>query len=202
MRLIALLLAAGLLAVPAAAQELLLAASRPGTVAPLQIWASFAEGGWAVRVADGAGRERQRFAVPSEAAETAPWIGDADGDGAGDLFVPMTASGAGIAWQLWIMDPRLGQFRLAGEVGGTEFARDAGWLVAQGRQGCCTVMQTFYGFQRGGAALREAFAIERRLLPDGRVQRCAGGRGAPQDVVRPWCNAATGSWPPGITPLR
>ena len=202
MRGAALLLGLGLLTAPAAAQEVQLVAPRPGTAQPVQIWASYADGNWNIRVADSTGRERQRFVVQSEVTETPPWVADADGDGAGDLFVPVITGNANTSYQLWTMEPRQGQFRAVGEVGGLEFARDAGWLVVQGRNGCCAVTQTFYSFQRGGAAMREAFTIERTLRPDGREQRCAGSRGAPPDVVRPFCNASTGGWPPGVIPLR
>ncbi len=126
MRATALLLAFGLLAAPAAAQEVQLTAARPGTAQPVQIWASHADGNWNIRIADATGRERQRFVVQSEVTETAPWVGDADGDGAGDLFVPVITGNANTSYQLWTMDPRQGQFRSVGEVGGLEFARDAG----------------------------------------------------------------------------
>jgi hypothetical protein len=203
MRRAALLLALGLLAAPAAAQEVQLEASRPGTARPLHLLASYADGGWTIGVGDGSGRESQRFVVQSEVSDPPPWVADADGDGAGDLWVPVLAGNANTAYQLWRMDPRRGEFRAAGEIGGLEFARDpGGWLVAMGRNGCCAVSQVFYSFPRGGGAPREAFTIERTLRPDGRVQRCTGSRGAPQDVVRPWCNAATEGWPPGVTALR
>lgn len=203
MRRLAALLALGLLAAPAAAQEVQLTAPRPGTAQPLQLWASYGEGGWTIRVTDEAGRERQRFIVQSDAGEAMPWIGDADGDGAGDLWIPVMTGNANTAYQLWTQEPRRGQFRAAGEVSGLEFARDpGGWLVAHGRNGCCATTLTFYAIQRGAGTLREAFTIERQLRPDGRVQRCSGGRGAPQDVVRPWCNASGPGWPLGVIPLR
>lgn len=197
------LLGLALLAAPAAAQEVQLTAGRPGTAQPLLLWASWAENSWTIRVTDDAGRERQRFTVQGEATEALPRIADADGDGAGDLWVPSMTGNANTVWTIWTMQPREGRFRAAGEVAGLEFARDpGGWLVAQARDGCCTLNLVFYSFPRGGGALREAFTIGRQIREDGAPGRCAGTRGAPQDVVRPWCNAAPESWPPGVLPLR
>ena len=199
----ALLLAFGPPAAPAAGQEVQLVAPRSGTAAPLQVWASHAEGVWTVRIADEAGRERQRLAVPGEAGEATPFVADADGDEAGDLWVPVMGGTANIAYALWIMQPREGRFRPAGEVSGLAFARDpGGWLVAQARNGCCAVSLTFYAFPRSGG-LREVFAIERQLGPDGSMQRCTPRGAVPRDVLRPWCGrgGAAEGWPPGVTPL-
>ncbi|MBY0330429.1 MAG: hypothetical protein K2X49_07150 [Acetobacteraceae bacterium] len=200
----ALFLGFGLLAAPAAAQEVALTATRSGTAAPLQLWASYGDGGWSVRVADDRGRERQRFMVRSEVADPPPWLADADGDGAADLWVPAMTGTANTTYAVWTMQPRDGRFRAAGEVSGLIFARDpGGWLVAQGRNGCCAVSLVFHAVSRGDGTLREAFAIERVLAPDGTARSCTPRGRVPQDVLRPWCASRSAeALPPGVVALR
>lgn len=194
-----------LLAAPAAAQEVQLTAPRPGTAQPLQIWASYGEGGWSMRVADATGRERQSFVVESEVADPPPHMADVDGDGAADLWVPVMIGNANTAYAIWTMQPREGRFRAAGQVSGLSFARDpGGWLVATGRNGCCALSIVFHAYARqGGGTLREAFTIERRLSTEGVPRSCTARGPVPQDVLRPWCALGDPqAVPPGVIPLR
>lgn len=198
------LLAVALPGAGALAQEVQLAAPRPGTAQPLQLWASHTGTGWAIRVADAAGRERQTFAVESEVAEPAPHLADADGDGAADLWVPVMAGTANLTYAIWTMQPREARFREAGQVSGMVFGRDpGGWLVAIGRDGCCAVTIVFHAFAPREGKLREAFAIERTLDARGVPRRCTPRGRVPQDVLRPWCaQPAPEVLPPGVVPLR
>jgi len=197
---LALALAAG----AARAQEVQLVAPRPGTAPPLQLWASHDGSAWSVRVADAAGRDRQSFTVASEVPEPPPHLADANGDGAADLWVPVQAGTANLAYALWTMQPREARFREAGQVSGMVFGRDpGGWLVAIGRDGCCAVTIAFHGFAPRDGTLREAFAIERTLDAQGVPRRCTARGRVPQEVLRPWCaQPAAEDLPPGVLPLR
>jgi hypothetical protein len=193
-----LLLAVALLAAGAAATQAAratLRAARPGAP-PLVLQARSTEDRWIIHVLEG-GLEAQLIAVETDLPDTRPWLGDADGDRAADLWVPVIGGNANTAWELWLMQPERARFRRAGEISGIGFSRDqAGRLVALGRDGCCTVSMVFHGFGPDGA-LREAFAVNRRLDDYG-PNRCAGNpitEPAPPAVVRAACALEAGRMP-------
>lgn len=213
MLMLAMLGAAG--AGPAAAQEALsLRAARPGGAAPLRIEARLEDGGtWRFRVLDAAGRrEAQRFTEETDAPGIPPRLGDADGDGAADLWVPTMTGNANTEYAIWTMRPGEGRFRRAGTVSGLRFARDpAGLLAASARNGCCAIGIAFHAFAAGDGALAEVFTIERRLREDGRPRDCvavpadpAAAPAPPAAVVRRWCapGLMPGQVPPGAVPIR
>jgi hypothetical protein len=194
----ALLAAAALVALlvqAADAARATLRAARPG-LAPLVLEASSDDTTWTIRVLD-AGRETQRIEVQTDLPNTRPALGDVNGDGAPDLWVPLIGDNANAAWELWVMQPGEARFRRAGEINGLAFARDrAGRLVAISREGCCLVSMVFHTIGADGA-LREAFAVNRRLDVPG-PNRCTGSaisEPAPAAVVREACALQQGQMP-------
>jgi hypothetical protein len=171
------------------AEEVVLRAHRPGGRPPVEIRASASEAAWVIRVLDRIGGERQRFEVESDLPDSPPRLGDADGDGAADLWVPVMAGNANTAYAIWIMRPALGRFHAAGEVSGIAFARDpGGWLVALGRDGCCAVAYGFHRFSADGT-LSLAFTVERRTAPHA-TRRCGVEPAVaivPRDLLRRYC---------------
>ncbi len=192
------LFAAALLALAAPvvdAARATLRAARPDA-APLVLEARSDDTHWTIRVRDG-GVETQVISVETDLPERRPWLGDADGDRAADLWIPLIGDNASTAWDLWVMQPDAARFRRAGEVNGIGFSRDqAGRLVALGREGCCTVSMLFHRVDADGR-LREAFAVNRRLDEYG-PQRCTGTaitEPAPPAVVRATCALEAGRMP-------
>lgn len=172
-----------------------LRAARPG-LAPLVLEAASDDTTWTIRVRDG-GTETQRIEVQTDLPGTRPALGDVNGDGAADLWVPLIGDNANSAWDLWIMQPGEARFRRAGEINGLAFARDrAGRLVAISREGCCLVSMVFHTIGADGA-LREAFAVNRRLDVPG-PNRCTGtaiSEPVPAGVVREACALQQGQMP-------
>lgn len=172
-----------------------LRATRPG-LPPLVLEATSTEEHWIIRVLDG-GIESQRIEVQTDLPATRPWLGDINGDGAADLWIPVIGGNANTAWDVWVMQPGEARFRRAGEVGGIGFSRDrAGRLVALGRDGCCTVSMVFHTLGADGM-LREAFSVDRRLDEYG-PNRCSGTaitEPAPAAVVRAACGLEAGQMP-------
>ncbi len=127
---------------------------------------------WTIRVRDG-GVETQVISVETDLPERRPWLGDADGDRAADLWIPLIGDNASTAWDLWVMQPDAARFRRAGEVNGIGLlARPGGQAGGVGARGCCTVSMLFHRVDADGR-LREAFAVNRRLDEYG-PQRCTG----------------------------
>jgi hypothetical protein len=192
------LLAAALLALVAPvvdAARATLRATRPGAP-PLVLEARSGDDEWVVRVLDG-GAQTQVITVQTDLPERRPWLGDADGDRAADLWVPLIGDNASTAWDLWVMQPDEARFRRAGEINGIGFSRDqAGRLVALGREGCCMVSMLFHRIGADGV-LTEAFSVNRRLDDYG-PQRCTGNaitEPAPPTVVRATCALEAGRMP-------
>lgn len=184
------------LALPVAqAARATLRATRPGAPALTLQAVSNAEY-WIITVLDG-GVESQRIEVQSDLPQTAPRLADTNGDGALDLWVPVIGGNANTAWDVWLMQPAEGRFRRAGEVSGIAFSRDAaGRLVTLGRNGCCAVEYTFHDLTAEGA-LREAFAIERRVddLGRGSCEPSAIAIEPPARAVTETCRLRPGSMP-------
>lgn len=148
----------------AGAAESALRAQRP-RASPLQVHVEAKDGSWHVRVFDSGGVERQRLKVATDAPELPPRIVDADGDGAGDLWLPVIAGNANTTFELWRMQPTRTRFTRAGEVSGSVFTLDDwGYLIASGRSGCCATEHVFHRFAHDGA-LVPAFTITRQLDP-------------------------------------
>jgi hypothetical protein len=192
------LVAAGLLALAAPALDAAratLRAARPNA-APLVLEARSDDTHWTIRVLDG-GVQTQVIRVETDLPERRPWLGDADGDRAADLWVPLIGDNASTAWDLWVMRPEEARLRRAGEINGIGFSRDqAGRLVALGRDGCCTVSMVFHRIGADGA-LTELFSVNRRLDDHG-PQRCTGSaiaEAAPPAVVRAACALQAGRMP-------
>jgi hypothetical protein len=184
LRLAAALLA---LAIPAtaAAQETLRAA-RPGAP-PVELRAARTEAGYRITVRDAKGAARQTIEVESD-APSGLRLADIDGDGAADLWVPVMGGNANTAYEVWRMLPAEGRFRRAGEVSGFGFRRDAGFLVAVGRNGCCALSYEFH--RLAGDALVLAFTIGARFRENGRVEACEATpeRESPAaELRRRWC---------------
>lgn len=172
-----------------------LRATRPGAP-PLVLQARSSEEHWTISVLDG-GVESQRIDVLSDLPQVLPRLVDTNGDGALDLWVPVIGGNANTAWDVWIMQPERARFRRAGEVSGLGFSRDAaGRLVSLGRNGCCSVVYTFHDYTAEGA-LREAFAIERRLddLGRGTCEPSDIAMSPPAATVRATCALAPGRLP-------
>ncbi len=172
-----------------------LRAARPGNT-PLELRAEFAAEHWTIGVLEG-GVESQRISVQSDLPEVAPRLAETNGDGAPDLWVPVIGGNANTAWDVWIMQPERARFRRAGEISGLHFSRDsAGRLVSLGRNGCCSVVYTFHDYTAEGA-LREAFAIERRLddLNRGTCEPQALAIEPPAAAVRATCALSPGRMP-------
>jgi hypothetical protein len=189
-----------LVAAPASAETTLRAIRQ--NAPPLVLRAAFAEGRWTIRVLE-AGSEVQRIAVTSDLPRTAPRIADADGDRAGDIWVPVIDGGANTAWDLWRLEAN-GRFRRAGEVSGIGFSRDAaGRLVTMGRNGCCGFSFVFHRFDADGA-LEEAFAVDRHEddLRRGVCEGVAMAVPAPAAMVRTVCGLASGAMPGRRIELR
>jgi hypothetical protein len=186
---------AALVAVAAEAARATLRAARPG-LPPLVLEAISDDTAWSIRVLDG-GTETQMIEVQTDLPNSRPVLGDVNGDGAPDLWVPLIGDNANAAWELWVMRPGEARFRRAGEINGLAFARDrAGRLVALSREGCCLVSMIFHTIDADGA-LREAFAVNRRLDVPG-PRRCTGSaiaEPAPAAVVRAACALGPGQMP-------
>ncbi len=186
---------AALVAGTADAARATLRATRPG-LPPLVLEAASDDTTWTFRVLDG-GTETQLIEVQTDRPGTRPVLGDVNGDGAADLWVPLIGDNANAAWELWVMRPGEARFRRAGEINGLAFARDrAGRLVAISREGCCLVSLVFHTIDAEGA-LREAFAVNRRLDVPG-PNRCTGtaiAQPAPAAVVRAACALEPGQMP-------
>lgn len=172
-----------------------LRAARPGAP-PLVLEASSTEAHWTIRVLDG-GAETQRIVVQTDLPDTRPWLGDINGDGAADLWIPVIGGNANTAWDVWVMEPDRARFRRGEEVGGIAFSRDrAGRLVALVREGCCRVSMVFHTLGADGV-LREAFSVDRRLDEYG-PNRCTGtaiSEPPPPAVVRAACGLEAGQMP-------
>jgi hypothetical protein len=198
----ALAVAAALLASaasPAMAEETALRATRPAGP-PVELRAVATGAAWRIRVLDDRRRQVQVIDVESDALSAPPWLGDADGDGAADLWVPVMAGNANTEYEVWRMVPAEGRFSLAGAVSGFGFRRDpAGYLVGIARNGCCALG---YEFHRPGAdgRLSLAFAIAARFREDGRVDTCeatAEAEKPPEPIRRRWCAAGIDGPRPG-----
>jgi hypothetical protein len=94
----------GSVAVPAVAEEVLLRAAHPAG-APIELRAAPGGAAWYIRVLDAGRHELQRIEVGSNAAQARPWLGDADGDDAADLWLPVTAGDANTEYEVWFMPP-------------------------------------------------------------------------------------------------
>jgi hypothetical protein len=190
-------LAAALLAIalPAAAEQATLRASRPN-MTPLTLRAASSAEHWVIRVQEG-GIDSQRIEVQTDLPRTRPRLADANGDGAPDLWVPVIGGNANTAWDLWIMRPAEARFVRAGELSGLAFARDRqGRLIALGRNGCCASSLLYHRFGPQGA-LQEAFSVERQ---EGfsRALSCEGvaiAEDPPAAAVRQACGLAPGGLP-------
>lgn len=184
------------LALPAAeAARTTLRATRPGAE-PLVLRATSLQEHWTIAVLEG-GVESQRIEVQTDLPDVLPRLADTNGDGAADLWVPVIGGNANTAWDVWLMEPARARFRRAGEVSGIGFSRDAaGRLVALGRNGCCSVVYTFHDFTAEGA-MREAFAIERRIdnLGRGTCEPAAIAINPPAAAVAATCRLAPGHMP-------
>jgi len=189
--------AAFALALPAAeAARATLRAARPGGATPLELRANSTAEHWVIDVLEG-GVPSQRIEVQTDLPDVAPDLGDANGDGAADLWIPVIGGNANTAWDLWIMDPAHARFRRAGEISGLSFSRDSrGRLVSLGRDGCCAVSYTFHDITPDGR-LRELFGVERRLDDLGRGS-CEPSEIAitpPADAVTALCRLRPGAMP-------
>ena len=202
----ALLLTAGSLDV-AQAREQTLSATRPGRPA-LRVTTALRGDAWVVVVREG-GAQRQRFLVRTDAPHAAPGLGDADGDGAADLWIPIITGNANTQYAIWRMRPAEGRFAEAGEVSGLHFAREeGGYLVATGRNGCCGVSHEFFRFDAAGR-LQPAFTIERRFMsredrPDSFTVECGTApenANAPAALAERYCGLQPGAPLPG-QPIR
>jgi hypothetical protein len=182
------------LAGAALAERATLRAARPGAP-PLVLVAQATAEHWVVSVQDG-GVETQRIEVQTDLPGIRPRLADADGDGAADLFVPVIGGNANSAWDVWIQQPGQARFRRGGEVNGLAFARDGRRLLALARDGCCGQSIIFHDIGPDGA-LREAFAVDRRMDSLGRGP-CEGvpiAIAPPPAAVRAAC-----ALPPGRLP--
>ncbi|MGG5817940.1 hypothetical protein [Falsiroseomonas sp. HW251] len=188
-RLLAAVIGAVLLgsAVPAAAAEITLRATRPGRP-PVVLRAEPADATWRIRVLDANGRAVQRIEA-GDPDQGRPGLRDADGDGAQDLWVPSMVGNANTEYELWRMDPATGRFVPAGTISGFQFRRDGAWLVAMARNGCCETTYAFHRFSIAGT-LVPAFSIGLRYAEDGKVESCEAAAEADQPdqaARRRWC---------------
>lgn len=189
------MLLAMLLATAAAAEEQVLHSG------PFELRAARAEAHWRIRVL-AAGRVVQVIEVESDAMHGAPWLGDADGDGAPDLWVPVMSGNANTEYEIWRQDRKEARFREAGMVSGHAFRRDGPYLVAIGRNGCCgAAYEAFRATAEGRLGL--AFTIEARFRDDGAVEACgaiAEAEAPPAAVVARWCARGADGPIPGRRP--
>jgi len=190
--------ALALLALPAIAAEATLRATRPGAP-PVALRATSSDTHWTIAV----GGTPQTIRVETDLPDSPPWLADANGDGAADLWIPVIGGNANVAYDLWIMDPRSGQFRRAGEISGLEFSRDADRrLVSLGRDGCCAISYDFQDIGPDGR-LRALFGVHRQLTESGRGASCEASAGAiapPAATIAALCRMPPGDMPG--TPLR
>ena len=111
---------------PANTREIALTATRPGRPA-VRLTASLRADRWTIQVREG-GQVRQRFSVQTDAPQARPWLGDADGDGVPDLWVPVMTGNANTQYALWRLRPREGRFAEAGELMMFVDENQLGWL--------------------------------------------------------------------------
>jgi hypothetical protein len=114
---------------------------------------------WTVDVTAG-NRRVQRFSVPTEAPEGEPWLADADGDGAPDLWVPTATGNVDTVYQVWLLNPRDGTFANGGEVSGFAFGREGADLISASRSSCCSVV-----YAVGASRLRACMTRPSALRP-------------------------------------
>jgi hypothetical protein len=181
----------------APAAELTLRATRPGQP-PVLLRAAPQGESWQIGVLDAAGRVVQRIEA-GDPEQGRPSLGDADGDGAADLWVPTMRGNANTEYEIRLMNPASGRFHEAATVSGVQFRRDGGHLVAMARSSCCAME---YGFYRRGADHRLvlAFSIGRTYAASGKTESCeaaAGADPAPPDIHRRWCAPKAEQAPPG-----
>jgi hypothetical protein len=153
------------LALPAEAARTTLRATRPGG-STLELRAASTGEAWVIEVREGRAI-RQRIEAETDLPNTLPFLVDANGDGAADLWVPVMVGSANGVYALWLMEPARARFRRAGEIGGVlHVSRDAaGRLIALGRGSCCSMGYTFHDFTPQGD-LRTLFTVERGLRDD------------------------------------
>jgi hypothetical protein len=183
-----------LAASPALAERATLRAARLGAP-PLVLQAQVTAEHWVISVQEG-GIETQRIEVQTDLPGIRPRLADADGDGAADLFVPVIGGNANSAWDVWIQQPGQARFRRGGEVNGLAFARDGRRLLSLARDGCCGQSIIFHDIGPDGA-LREAFAVDRRMDSLGRGP-CEGvpiAIAPPPATVRAACALSPGRLP-------
>jgi hypothetical protein len=184
---------------PAVAEEVVLRANRPGRGA-MELRAEPGQASWIIRVLDPGGAEVQAIEVQSDATELPPRIIDADGDNAGDLWVPTATGNANTEFEIWRNVPLQGQFVRAGTVSGVGFRRDGGYLVAMGRNGCCAFEYGFYRFARDNR-LYLAFSIGVRFREDGSVEDCSIAPQTdrpPAQLTGRWCSVGLEEQRPGL----
>jgi hypothetical protein len=184
---------------PAVAQDVVLRANRPGR-GTLELRAAPSEAAWMIRVLDPGGAEVQAIEVQSDATQVPPRIIDADGDNAGDLWVPTATGNANTEFEIWRNVPAEGRFVRAGTVSGVGFRRDGGYLVAMGRNGCCGFEYEFFRFARDSRLYR-AFTIAVRFREDGSVEDCGvvpQTDRPPAQLTGRWCSVGAEEQRPGL----
>ena len=157
---------------------------------------------WTVDVTAG-NRRVQRFTVPTEAPEGEPWLADADGDGAPDLWVPTATGNVNTVYQVWLLNPRDGTFANGGEVSGFAFGREGADLISASRSSCCSVVYAVGVFAPAGV-YDEAFGVEATINEAGRVTDCkpANDRPVPAGWLRRLCRLGDAELPGYIGPPR
>ncbi|WP_237216569.1 hypothetical protein [Falsiroseomonas oryziterrae] len=184
---------------PAVAEEVTLRANRPGRGA-MELRVEPAQAAWIIRVLDPAGAQVQVIEVRRDATQPPPHIVDADGDNAGDLWVPIAVDNANTTFEIWRNVPVAGRFVRAGTVSGISFRRDGGYLVAIGRDGCCALGYEFHRFRPDGL-LFLTFTISASFRADGTVEDCGvtvETDRAPEALRRRWCAGGAEDQRPGL----